>query len=161
MGGRGRFVVAGLLIVAAVVYLVVSNTGSTARFYTTVEELRAIGEEGIGRPVTVSGAVLGDTIAYDSLTPRVTFTIVHVPGDRGEVERAGGLAAVLRAAIRDPDAARLEIVYGDVRPDLLQDGVQAIVRGELGEDGRFYADEVLLKCPARYEEEIPEQAEEP
>jgi cytochrome c-type biogenesis protein CcmE len=161
MGGRGRFVVAGLLIVAAVVYLVVSNTGSTARYYTTVEELQAMGEEAIGRSVTVSGAVPGDTIVYDPLAPRVTFAIVHVPGDPGEVERAGGLAAVLRAAIRDPDAPRLEVVYDDVRPDLLQDEVQAIIRGELGEDGRFYADEVLLKCPARYEEEIPGQAEEP
>ena len=30
--------------------------------------------------------------------------------------------------------------------------------GELREDGKFYADEILLKCPSRYEEAVPDQA---
>jgi cytochrome c-type biogenesis protein CcmE len=29
----------------------------------------------------------------------------------------------------------------------------------MGEDGIFYADELLLKCPTRYEEAVPVQAE--
>ncbi len=155
---KGKFIFAGLLIVAAVVYLIVSNTGSTARYFLTIEELRAMGDRAVGRSLTVSGAVLGDTIAYDPTIPQVTFTIVHVPGDPKEVERAGGLAAVLHAAVNDPAAPRLEVVYNGVKPDLLKHESQAIVRGRLGEDGRFYADEVLLKCPTRYEEEVPEQA---
>ena len=159
--GKAKFAVAGLLIAAAVVYLIVSSTGSTAHYFLTVEELGAMGREAVGRNVTVSGAVLGDTIVYDSSVPRVTFTIVQVPGDPDEVERAGGLAAVLHAAVSDPDAPRLEIVYEDVKPDLLQNEAQAIVRGQLGEDGRFYADDLLLKCPTRYEEDIPAQVEEP
>ena len=159
--GKAKFAVAGLLIAAAVVYLIVSSTGSTAHYFLTVEELGAMGREAVGRNVTVSGAVLGDTIVYDSSVPRVTFTIVQVPGDPDEVERAGGLAAVLHAAVSDPDAPRLEIVYEDVKPDLLQNEAQAIVRGHLGEDGRFYADDLLLKCPTRYEEDIPAQVEEP
>lgn len=158
MAGRAKFLVAGLLIVAAVIYLIVSNTGSTASYFLTVEEVLAMGGEAVGRNVTVSGAVLGETITYDPSLPRVTFTIVQVPGDPWEVERAGGLAAVLHAAVSDPNAPRLQIVYDDVRPDLLVNEAQAIIRGRLGEDGRFYADEVLLKCPSRYEEEIPAQA---
>ena len=35
-----------------------------------------------------------------------------------------------------------------------------IVTGELGEDGIFYADELLLKCPSKYEEASPEPVEE-
>ena len=73
------------------------------------------------------------------------------------LERTGGLAAVLHAAVSDPNAPRLEVVYDDVKPDLLQHEAQAIMRGQVGKDGRFYADEVLLKCPTRYEEEVPEQ----
>ena len=159
MQGKGKFLFAGLLIVAAVAYLIVSSTGSTAHYFVTIEELQAMGDETMGRNITVSGAVLGDTIVYDSSAPRVTFTIVQIPGDPKEVEQAGGLAAVLHAAVRDPTAPRLEIVYDDVKPDLLQHEAQAIVRGRLEEDGRFHADEVLLKCPTRYEEEIPDQAE--
>jgi cytochrome c-type biogenesis protein CcmE len=158
--GKGKFLVAGLLITAAVAYLIVSSTGSTAHYFLTIEEVQRTGDESIGRNITVSGAVLGDTIAYDSSTPRVTFTVVQVPGDPKEVERAGGLATVLHTAVNDPNAPRLEVVYDDVKPDLLQHEAQAIMRGQLGDDGRFYADEVLLKCPTRYEEDVPDQVGE-
>lgn len=160
MGGKTKFIAAGLLIVAAVVYLIVSSTGSTAHYFLTIEELQAMGDEAYGRNITVSGAVLGDTITYDSSVPRVTFAVLQIPGDPQEVERAGGLAVVLHAAVSDPNASRLEVVYDDVKPDLLQHEAQAIMRGQLGKDGRFHADEVLLKCPTRYEEDIPDQAGE-
>jgi cytochrome c-type biogenesis protein CcmE len=150
---KGRFLVAGLLILAAVVYLIVTSTGSAARYFLTVEELETMGDEALKRNVTVSGAVLGDTIEYDGSRPRVTFTIVQVPGDPEAVKRAGGLAAALYTAVNNPDRSRLEVIYEDVKPDLLQHKAQAIVRGQLREDGRFYADEVLLKCPARYDEQ--------
>jgi cytochrome c-type biogenesis protein CcmE len=161
MTGKIKFIVAGLLIVAAALYLIVSSTGSAAHYFLTVEELWALGDDARDRNVTVSGAVLGDTIVYDSSVPRVTFTIVQVPGDPDEVERAGGLAMVLHEAVSNPDAPRLEIVYDDVKPDLLQHEAQAIIRGQLGEDGRFHADELLLKCPTRYEEDVPGQVEAP
>ena len=160
MKGKTKYLVAGLLIVAAVVYLIVTSTGSTAHYFLTVEELRAMGSDAGDRRVTISGAVMGDTISYDPSQPEVTFTIVQVPGDPREVERAGGLAKVLHDAVTDPDAPRLEVVYEDVKPDLLQHESQAIIRGQLQEDGRFRADEVLLKCPTRYEEGVPGQSEE-
>lgn len=160
MQGRGKFVVAGALIVAAVAYLIVSSTGSTASFFLTIEELRAMRDDPIGRSVTVSGAVVGETIVYDPSLPSVSFTMVQIPGDPDDVERAGGLAMVLHTAVNDPTAASLEVVYNDVKPDLLRNEAQAIARGHLGADGRFYADEVILKCPSRYEEEVPGQAGE-
>jgi len=160
MAGKAKFIVAGLLIVAAVAFLIVSSTGSTAHYFLTIEELEAMGDEALNRNITVSGAVLGDTIFYDSTAPQVTFTVVQVTGDPKEVERAGGLAAVLHTAVSDPNSSHLEIVFDDVKPDLLQHEAQAIVRGQLGQDGRFYADEVLLKCPTRYEEDVPGQSEE-
>jgi len=39
----------------------------------------------------------------------------------------------------------------------LTNEAQAIMTGSLGEDGVFYADELLLKCPSRYEEGVPSQ----
>jgi cytochrome c-type biogenesis protein CcmE len=150
---------AGFLIVAAVIYLIVSSTSGTAHYFLTLEELQAMGDEAIDRNITVSGAVLGNTVVYDSSLPQVVFTIVQIPGDPQEVEGAGGLAAVLHTAVNDPSAPRLDVVYNDVKPDLLQNEAQAIVRGRLGDDGRFYADEVLLKCPTRYEEDVPGQVE--
>ncbi len=160
MAGKAKFIFAGSLIVAAVAYLIISNTGSSAHYFLTIEELQAMGGEVNNRNITVSGAILGDTIVYDSSAPRVTFTIVQVPGDPEEVERAGGLAKVLHDAVNDPHRPRLNVIYDDIKPDLLQNEAQAIMRGQLGDDGRFYADEVLLKCPTRYEEDVPEQAGE-
>jgi cytochrome c-type biogenesis protein CcmE len=158
MTGKMKFIVAGVLIVAAVAYLIVTSTGNTAHYFLTIEEVRAMGEEADDRRLTISGAVLGNTIDYDQSRPRVTFTIVQMPGDPREVERAGGLAKVLHDAVNNPDAPKMEVVYDDVKPDLLQHESQAIIRGQVGEDGRFYADEVLMKCPTKYEEGVPEQA---
>jgi cytochrome c-type biogenesis protein CcmE len=87
------------------------------------------------------------------------FTIANVPGDPDEIERGGGLAAVLHQAVSDPAAARLQVEYVGPLPDLLRHEAQAIVTGRVGDDGVFYADELLLKCPTRYEESVPEQVE--
>jgi cytochrome c-type biogenesis protein CcmE len=82
-----------------------------------------------------------------------------VPGDNKEIEAQGGLAAVLHAAVSDPSRPRLQVVYQGVKPDLLRDEAQAIMTGKLGEDGVFYAEELLLKCPTKYEEALPEQSQ--
>ncbi len=155
---RARGIIAGVLIVAAVAYLIVTSTGATATFFLTIDELAAMGEQAHGRRLSVVGVVLGDTIEDDPAVPRVRFTMAHVPGEAREVEHAGGPAAVLQAAMNDPTARRLVVVYDAIRPELLQHGAQAIVRGVLGEDGIFLADEVLLKCPSRYEAEPSAQA---
>ncbi len=155
---RPKFIVGGLIILAAVIYLIVSATRSNAEYFMTVQELRAEGPAALGRNLRISGAVIGDSIQYDVETLTLRFDIADIPGDNAEIEAQGGLAEVLHAAVMDPARARLTVVYVGPRPDLLQNEAQAIVTGRLGEDGLFHADEVLLKCPTRYEEALPEQA---
>jgi cytochrome c-type biogenesis protein CcmE len=157
--GRAKFIVGGLLIVAAVVYLIVTSTQASAQYFLTVDELADRKGSDIGRDVRVSGAVIGDTVAYEPETLTLKFTVAHVPGDNSEIEAQGGLAKVLYDAVNDPGRARMEVVYIGPKPDLLRHEAQAIMTGELGEDGVFYADELLLKCPTKYEEAVPEQIE--
>ncbi len=157
MQGRAKFIVGGLLILAAVIYLIVSATQANAEYFMTVDELKSKGNSMVGRGLRISGAVIGDTIQYDPQTMNLTFDIAHVPGDNAAIEMGGGLAAVLHAAVTDPARARLTIVYNGPTPDLLRDEAQAIVTGHLGEDGIFYADELLLKCPTKYQEAVPSQ----
>ena len=145
------------MIVAAVVFLIVTSLQSSSQYFLTVQELNEKGPAMVGREVRVSGAVLGDTIEYDSSTLTLKFSIAHTPGDQKEVDAQGGLAAVLHAAVNDPSAPRLAVVYEGVMPDLLQNEAQAILTGKLGEDGVFYAEELLLKCPTKYEEAVPQQ----
>ncbi len=157
--GRTKFIVGGLLIVAAIIYLIVSSTQASAQYFLTVEELLAKGDKVVGRNLRISGAVIGDSIQYDPQTLTLTFTIAHVPGDNKEIEAQGGLAAVLHAAVIDPNRPRLQVVYNGVKPDLLRNEAQAIVTGRMGDDGKFYAEELLLKCPTKYEEAVPGQVE--
>ena len=158
-GGRAKFIVGGLLIVAAIVYLIVTSTQASAQYFLTVDELtERIGTE-IGRDVRVSGAVLGDSVQYDPQSLTLEFTVAHVPGDNSEIEAQGGLGKVLYDAVNDPDRSRIQVVYIGPKPDLLRHEAQAIMTGELGDDGVFYADELLLKCPTKYEEAVPEQSE--
>jgi cytochrome c-type biogenesis protein CcmE len=157
--GRLKFILGGLLIIAAVVYLIVSSTRASAQYFLTVDEAIAKGEQVAGRDLRLSGAVIGDSIQYDPETLTLTFTIAHVPGDNKEIETEGGLAQVLHEAVMDPNRNRMTVQYVGVKPDLLRHEAQAIVTGRLSEDGVFHADELLLKCPTKYEEAVPEQSE--
>ena len=156
--GRAKFIIGGLLILAAVIYLIISATQANAEYFMTVNEIESKGNSLVGRSLRISGAVVGTTIQYDPQTMNLTFDIAHVPGDNAAIEMGGGLAKVLHTAVTDPTRTRLVIVYNGPRPDLLRDEAQAIVTGHLGEDGIFYADELLLKCPTKYQEAVPSQA---
>lgn len=156
---RTKFLLGGFLILAAVVYLIVSSTQASAEYFMTIQELNAKGQEVVGKNLRVSGAVIGDSIQYDPQTLTLIFTVAHVPGDNAEIEAQGGLAEVLHQAVVDPNRARMSVVYKGPMPDLLRNEAQAIMTGHLAEDGVFYADELLLKCPTKYEEAVPEQAE--
>lgn len=155
---RAKFIGGGLLILTAVVYLIITSTQASAQFFLTVEELAAKDANVIGRDVRVSGAVLGDSIQYDAKTLTLQFTVVHLPGDNKQIEAEGGLAEVLHAAVNDPGRPRLQVIYNGVKPDLLQHEAQAIMTGQIDEAGVFHAKELLLKCPTKYEEAVPEQA---
>ena len=153
-----KFVFGGLLILGAVVFLIWSSTVSTQEYFLTVEELNAKGSNIVDKSVRLSGAVIGDTIQYDADSLTLSFDVAHVSGDNSDLETEGGLAIALHDAVVDPTRSRIKVVYVGPKPDLLRNEAQAIMTGRLGEDGIFYVEELLLKCPTRYEEALPEQA---
>lgn len=155
--GRTKFLIGGLLIIAAIVYLIVSSTQASAQYFLTVKELATKGAS--TRDVRVSGAVIGDTIQYDSKTLMLKFTVADVPADNKVIDAQGGLAAVLHAAVIDPTRPRLQVIYNGPKPDLLRDEAQAIMTGRMGSDGVFHATELLLKCPTKYQDALPNQAQ--
>lgn len=155
---RTKFILGGVLILAAVVYLIVSSTKASAEYFMTVDELKAEGTGAVGKSVRLSGAVIGDSIQYDASTLTLTFEVAQVPGDNAQIEAQGGLAAVLHQAVIDPSRQHTKVVYVGPKPDLLRNEAQAIMTGKLGDDGVFHADELLLKCPTRYEQAVPSQA---
>jgi len=153
-----KFVIGGILILGAVVFLIWSSTAANAEYFLTIDELTAKGSSIVDRNLRVSGAVIGDSIQYDAPNLKLSFEVAHVPADNAELETEGGLAIALHQAVLDPSRSRMKVVYVGPKPDLLRNEAQAIMTGHLGADGTFYAEELLLKCPTRYEEAIPAQA---
>lgn len=153
--GRWKFLTAGIVVLAAVAFLIVNGTLTGARYFVTVDELLS-NTDYAGETVRISGAVLGDTIVYDTSDPNmpvIEFTISHIPPE------FDNLALALHESVNNPDLARLPIrVENEAMPDLLQHEAQAILTGYLGPDGVFHANELLLKCPSRFEEAGPDQS---
>ncbi len=154
---RNKFLLGGFLIISAIIYLIASTTQSTSKYYYTVDELVVEQAAAIGENVRISGAVIGDSISYDADNLTLQFTVAHVPGDSDEIVAKGGLARVLHEAIANPNKARLRISYQGPMHDLLRDEAQAIMDGHLNKDNVFVADTLLLKCPTKYEDELPNQ----
>jgi cytochrome c-type biogenesis protein CcmE len=154
-----RFMIGGIIILLAVVYLIFSSTVAGAQYFFTVDEVVERGEDLQGTALRVSGAVVGESIEYDAESLTLSFLIAHMPADSELVNDEGGLALALHDAVMDETRTRMQVIYVGVQPDLLQHEAQAILTGEFGEDGVFYANELLLRCPTRYEEAIPDQAD--
>jgi cytochrome c-type biogenesis protein CcmE len=147
---RLKFLIGGLLILVAVGYLIISGTVMGARFFITVDELLDDSSY-IGQTVRISGAVLGDSIQYDSEKLLIEFTIANIP------QHFDNLAVALHEAVNNPNVTQLQVrVENQVKPDLLQHEAQAILTGKLDENGVFQATELLLKCPSRFEEDGPD-----
>jgi cytochrome c-type biogenesis protein CcmE len=148
-GGRWKFLIGGGLILAAVVYLVISGTLTGAQYFMTINELMA-NPAYAGKTVRITGAVLGDSIQYDEKNLLITFTIANVP------TQGDNLGQALHNAVTDPNATRLSIrVENTLKPELLKNEAQAILTGTLGTDGVFRATELNLKCPSKFIESGP------
>jgi cytochrome c-type biogenesis protein CcmE len=124
---RVKFIIGGAVIALAIIYLIFTTTQSTASYFLTVEELHDKGSAIYDRNVRVSGKVVGDSVDFNSRDLILRFEIV---GESGEA---------------------LPIVFNGPKPDQMRHEAEAIVEGKY--DGNdFTAQELLLKCPSRYEE---------
>jgi len=140
---RMKFIVGGVILLGAIIFLVVNAMSGNTQLYKTVDEFYAEQSRLTGRDLRVAGWVVGDTVQFtqlDATTSRLEFDIVD--------------------DLTNPNAQRLHIVaMNEPKPDLLQDKAQALVEGHAEQDGIFYSNQggLLLKCPTRYEDMDPSQ----
>ncbi len=149
---RWKLIIGGVAILGAVVYLIISGTTSGARYFISINDMLSSNKYA-GQTVRITGAVIGDSIKYDTEKLTIDFTMVDFPQD------APDLALALHNAVLEPKAARISVhIEGQVKPDLLKKEAQAIVTGKLDSKGVFQATELLLKCPSHYEEAGADQS---
>jgi cytochrome c-type biogenesis protein CcmE len=131
---QSKFIFGGAIIVLAVGYLIVSSVGGSTAYYLTVEEVKAKGPS--ERTVRVAGNVIGETIEWNVKELMLRFNITDASGS-------------------------LAVIYHGPRPDMLKDDAEAIVEGRYIEGGSFEANNLLLKCPSKYEGAATATAEAP
>ena len=134
-----KFIIGGLVIVALIGYLIVSSISNAGAYYREVGEVLQQQTALTGKALRVSGNIVTESIDYDAANLDLDFKISD-PADASK---------------------QLPIHFHGVQPDQIgREGSSAIVEGTLGSDGVVEANNLLLKCPSRYEEyeEIEVQA---
>ncbi len=124
---RVKFIIGGAVIALAIVYLIFTATQSTASYFLTVEELHEKGSVIYNENVRVSGKVVGDSIDFNSRDLILRF---EVAGESGET---------------------VPVFFNGPKPDQMRHDAEAIIQGKY-DGSQFTAQELLLKCPSRYEE---------
>jgi len=129
-----KFIVGGIIVALAIVYLIYAGVQSTAAYFLTVDELYAKGTAIENRTVRVSGKVDAATIDFDNRDLILKFDVFSETG------------------------TRMPVVFNGPKPDQMREGAEAILEGKY--DGEiFTAQTLLLKCPSRYEEGTIEEVQ--
>ena len=129
-----KFIVGGVVIALAVVYLIYTGIQSTAAYFLTVDELYAKGEEMHDRTLRVSGKVDEETIDFNNRDLVLAFDVTSETGER------------------------MHVVFNGPKPDQMRHGADAILEGKYDGD-TFTAQSLLLKCPSRYDEGTIEEVQ--
>ncbi len=123
------FLLGGIAILAAVIYLVYANTQANAVYYMTVNELKSC-TTCTTQSVRVAGVVQPGSIVRDDQKQLIRFVIV-----------AGGQA--------------LPVSYTGVVPDIFRPGIEVVVEGHYSGHGPFQAQTLLAKCPSKFQSATP------
>lgn len=123
---KKKFLIGGLVILAAVAYLMYTGFQGSAVYYLTVSEVKEKGLADSNTDLRVTGTVVNGSVARDPNSLQVRFAIAD----------AGGALAVN---------------YRGVVPDTFKEGNEVVVEGRWNPEGIFQAKVLLAKCPSRYE----------
>ena len=129
-GGKWKFFIGGLLILGAIAYVTISSFQTNAIYYLTLKELNVQRGSLINQPVRINAPLDKSSIQFDDKTLVLKFNLIE-------------------------ENLTLPVVYKGVKPDTFEQGESVVAEGKLGTDGVFQASTILVKCPSKYESEVP------
>ncbi|MDE2888812.1 MAG: cytochrome c maturation protein CcmE [Gemmatimonadota bacterium] len=135
-----KFISGFAVIVACLVFLVVSSSQKMSMYYLTVTELEARETEFVNKRIKLAGKVTPGTIR--KLPDRIVEFEIWEPLE--------GAAF----------STKRQVVYAGIVPDTFRDEADVVLEGEVGGNGRFRADTLLAKCPSKYEGQSYEEIKE-
>lgn len=127
-----------LVIAGAVIFLMVDSLSSTdaLTYFHGADEVLARSEDFIGKRIRVGGHVEPGSIAQKPGTLQWSFRVQPVEGMLKHPE------------VKDQTLA---VRYEGVVPDTFEDDAEVIVTGVLDPSGVFRGQELIAKCPSKYE----------
>jgi cytochrome c-type biogenesis protein CcmE len=123
------FILAGIAILGAVIYLIFANTQASAVYYMTVSELKHCTTCTV-QSVRVAGVVQAGSVTRNDAQEQIAFTIVD-------------------------GKQTLPVSYSGVVPDIFRPGVQVVIEGHYSGQGAFNAQTLLTKCPSKFQSATP------
>jgi cytochrome c-type biogenesis protein CcmE len=126
---RAKYVIGVVIIVVFVVW------GATSFMETTVQYVPLQTAATSARTVQVMGKIDFDAVAYDKEKQRLRFAIYDPKADQ------------------PTGAQRLDIVYYGVVPGNFNQATSVVLKGKPDSTGIFVADQMLVKCPSKYQGE--------
>jgi cytochrome c-type biogenesis protein CcmE len=126
---RISFLIAGIAILGAIIYLVVSNTQANAVYYMTVSELKSC-KTCLTQDVRVAGVVQAGSIVRNDERQTISFVITE-------------------------GSQKLPVTYTGVVPDIFAPGITVVVEGNYTGSGPFQAQTLLAKCPSKFQTATP------
>jgi cytochrome c-type biogenesis protein CcmE len=136
-----KIVASIVLIGGAATYLLADTLFADAEaltYFHPADAVMAQKAELTGKRIRMGGHVTKGTIFQKKGTLDYQFDVRPVPG-----------------MIKHPEFANSSVTvrYMGVVPDTFKDDAEVIVTGTLGSDGVFQANDLLAKCPSKYEAE--------
>lgn len=138
---RLKFMIAGGLILVAIIALVVQAISTSGQYFITVGEYYEAPEKYASRDVNIGAWVLAESIEFtqiDAATSRLEFDVVD--------DLINPTQRIRVVAMNEP--------IPDTMQGTIEHDVQALAEGRIGSDGVLYVNPggLLTKCPSRYEE---------
>lgn len=127
MSSMMKFVIGGVVVVVVIGVLIATSFSGSTSDYLTVAEVKALGPDQ-ARDSRVAGEIVPDSVEWNTRDLHLTFEV-------------------------DDGTGQLAISYHGPQPDMLVDAVEAVVVGKYDPEAQvFEAEELLMKCPSKYEE---------
>jgi cytochrome c-type biogenesis protein CcmE len=127
MSSTIKFLIGGVVVAAVIGVLIATSFSGSTSDYLTIAQAKALAADQ-PRNSRVAGEIVPDSVQYSTRDVHLTFEI------------------------RD-DSGTLPISYYGPQPDMLVDAVEAVAIGKYNPQTQaFEADELLMKCPSKYEE---------
>lgn len=134
--GMAWWSVLGIVLVAVAIGFVIWDGLESETYFYTVDQAVAQGTELPGQHVRVKGIVEPGSIVGDEGRLGRTFRIIE-------------------------NGKSLAVTYDRAMPDTFAENVEVVVQGTVSDEMVVEADEVLVKCPSRYEGNPPTAHEQP